>query len=85
VWFSHDLSARSATYFTVNCPEVAKGQIVHCALGRNPELLIRPCAIDAFIAENYSREWTNHIAICRKELGAYVSATSFKIGAFLST
>ena len=57
-------------------PQIAnlKDQIVSCALGQNPELLLRPFSIDAFIAENYFRWWTKDIGTYRDELITYVSA-----------
>lgn len=75
VWFSYNLSTRSTTYLLVNCPNNARDQIVHCALRENPELLVRPCTIDTFLANNYCSEWARNIDRSRKNLLAYVSAT----------
>ncbi|KDR76469.1 hypothetical protein GALMADRAFT_246836 [Galerina marginata CBS 339.88] len=72
VWFSQCLAShRGSTYIIHHCPEEAKQHIISCANGPNFPLLLRPLAIDMFLAEDCITKWTQRVAQTRNELLEY--------------
>ncbi|CAA7262132.1 unnamed protein product [Cyclocybe aegerita] len=67
IWFSHSLLKNgSSTYIVHKFPEDARSVLLKCSQQREPELLRRPLAIDAFLAEcillHWERAWDGHAA-----------------------
>ncbi|KDR76472.1 hypothetical protein GALMADRAFT_447163 [Galerina marginata CBS 339.88] len=74
VWFSQSLACdRGSTYIIHHCPDEARRLILSCAMGSNFQSLLRPLAIDIFLAEDCVTEWVQRVSQTRNELLKYVS------------
>ncbi|KAH9474916.1 hypothetical protein JR316_0013384 [Psilocybe cubensis] len=72
VWFSHSLRTdRSSVYVIHSCPEKAKTAILQSTRDENRQKLLRPLAIDAFLAEDRLDEWGRDSMAPRDELIQY--------------
>ncbi|PPQ86187.1 hypothetical protein CVT25_006930 [Psilocybe cyanescens] len=72
VWFSHSLiNGQSSTYIIHRCPENAKNTILSYVQKKNIPMLLRPLAIDAFLAEDSLNEWGQDVIHARERLLGY--------------
>ncbi|KAJ3513698.1 hypothetical protein NLJ89_g2806 [Agrocybe chaxingu] len=78
IWFSHSLLKNgSSTYIVHKFPEDARGILLRCYQQCKPELLRRPLAIDACLAEcillHWERAWDGHAAELKQYESEYKS------------
>ncbi|PPQ90502.1 hypothetical protein CVT25_014185 [Psilocybe cyanescens] len=72
VWFSHSLRGdQASTYIIHSCPENAKNAMLLCTQNANRLKLLRPLAVDAFLAEDRLDEWGKDVIAPRDELVQY--------------
>ncbi|KAF8148423.1 hypothetical protein B0H34DRAFT_736978 [Crassisporium funariophilum] len=76
IWSSRSLVKNEpATYIIHACPRGARDHIVHCANGKSFRSLLRPFAIDAFIAEDCLHVVGKFYTSCRREMVTYEHKT----------
>ncbi|KAF8148426.1 hypothetical protein B0H34DRAFT_736999 [Crassisporium funariophilum] len=82
IWFSHSLlKDQHSTYIIHQCSADAKRHILACAQGNNFSSLLRPLAIDGFLAEDALHGWGNELLAPRNSLISYENSS---IAAFSS-
>jgi len=72
IWFSYDLHQTSLTYVIYNPSQELKQNIFACAGRRTANLLLRPLAVDTFIAEDSMNKLGAAAAALRLMLLPYV-------------
>ncbi|KDR80212.1 hypothetical protein GALMADRAFT_242505 [Galerina marginata CBS 339.88] len=75
VWFSHSLIDNLPSVYIIHqCPNRARDVILSYAHEENVAMLLRPLAIDAFLAESSLDMWGKNVIPSRNHLIAYENA-----------